>query len=282
MKQYKIRSMVIAPKDHVLVQFDFSQAESWIVAFLSNEQNMKNALMYGDIHTETAGSALFYKHTGCNHQWVKKTKTCSVCGKVVTTEMRYSGKRTNHASAYRMKGPKLATIINKDSDKPPYVTVTNREAKDYIDGWHSYYNIKGWWHEVEEQLNRNRTIITCYGRKRVFYSAWGEELFREATAHEPQSTVADHANGAIHPELGIKGGFLEVYNQFHVPGRIQIINQSHDSILNIVHKKDLDDIVPQIHKLLARPIALRGEMFTIPVDCEYGERWGEFESYKLS
>lgn len=274
--------MVVAPKDHLLVQFDFSQAESWIVAYLANEPNMKRALMFGDIHTETAGSAIFYNDVGCAHEWDKPTRTCRICGRIVSKEQRYTGKRTNHASGYRMKAPKLATVVNKDSDKPPYVTLTLKDAKKCNDGWHSYYNVKGWWAEIEEKLGRDRTIITCYGRKRVFYSIWGEELFREATAHEPQSTVADHANGKLHPELGIPGGFLEVHRRFVVPGMIQIINQSHDSILSIVHKKDLDGIAPEIHKLLARPIALRGEVFTIPVDCEIGERWGEFESYKIA
>ncbi len=273
--------MVQAPKDHLLVQFDFSQAESWIVAFLANEPNMKRALMYGDIHTETAGSAIFYSNTGCFHDWNKETKTCRVCGQSVTGEQRYAGKRVNHATGYRMKAPKLAAVINKDSDKPPYLTVTVGQAKKYSDGWHNYYNIKPWWSEIEERLNKDRTIITCYGRKRVFYGAWGEELFREATAHEPQSTVADHANGKLHPELGIPGGFLEVHKRFVRTGKIPIINQSHDSILCIVHKNDIDGIAPEIHSLLARPIVLRGETFTIPVDCEIGERWGEFEKMKI-
>lgn len=277
----KIRSMIVAPKDHLLVQFDYSQAETWIVAHLANEPNMKKALMFGDIHTETAGSAIFFADTGCFHEWNKKTKKCNLCGAEVTTSMRYTGKRVNHASAYRMKPPRMAQVINKDSDQPPYVTVTLAETKRYSEGWHSYYDIKGWWREIEDQLNRNRTLITSYGRKRVFFAPWGDELFKEATAYEPQSTVADHANGRIHPELGIPGGFNEVHRQIVTKGYGKIINQSHDSIILELHKRDVDGLIPQIHNLLQRPLVVKGEQFVIPVDCEVGERWGELEKREV-
>ena len=281
MKYIKPRSMVCAPKGHQLVQFDFSQAESWIVAFLANEPNMKKALMFGDIHLETAGSAIFYRNTGCDHKWVKATKSCSLCGATITYDQRYIGKRVNHASGYRMKAAKQAQVINKDSDKPPYVTVTVADTTEYNKGWHEHYSIKGWWDEIEQQLNRNRTMITCYNRKRVFYAAWGPELLREATAFEPQSTVADHANGKLHPELGIPGGFLEVHKRFVRTGAVKIINQCHDSIIMDAPNEIVDSLVPEVYKLLTRPIVLKGETFQIPVDCEVGERWGELEEKEI-
>lgn len=273
--------MVCAPKGHTLIQFDFSQAESWIVAFLANEANMKKALMFGDIHLETAGSAIYFRNTGCEHEWDKPSKSCKLCKAIVTTDQRYIGKRVNHASAYRMKPYKQAQVINKDSDKPPYVTVTVAQTTEYNKGWHEHYNIRPWWAEIEQQMNINRTMITCYGRKRVFYAAWGEELFKEATAFEPQSTVADHANGKLHPELGIPGGFLQVHKTFVKTGVAKIINQAHDSIILETPSNLVDTIAPEVYNMLHRPIVLRGETFSIPVDCEVGERWGELEGYKI-
>lgn len=276
MSSIKMRSMFIAPPKHQLVQFDFSQAESWVVAFLANEPNMKRALMYGDIHSETAG--VIFRNTGCEHSW--KKKLCLKCGTELLESERYSGKRVNHASAYRMKAPKLVQVINKDSDKPPYVTITAAEGKHYMETWHGYYQVKGWWADIEQKLSQTRTMITTYGRRRVFYGAWGEELFREATAFEPQSTVADHANGRTHPELGIKGGFLEVYNRFHHV--CKIVNQAHDSIILEIPSSLVDSIVPEIYFLLRRPLVIKGEQFTIPVDCEIGERWGELEKKAIA
>jgi len=269
--------MFVAPKDHYLVQFDFSQAESWIVAFLANEQNMKDALMYGDIHSQFGG--VLFHDDGCPHKW--KKKTCTVCNITISDDNRYIGKRVNHASAYRMKPPKLVAVVNKDSDKPPYVTITLSQGRSYSEKWHSFYKVKGWWTEIEEKLNRDRSLVTTYGRRRVFFAAWGDELFREATAFEPQSTVADHANGKTHPLLGIPGGFLEVYRRFVKRGFCRIVNQAHDSIIIEAKKEDIKSLVPEIHSVLQRPLIIKGEQFTIPVDAEYGERWGEMEKVKI-
>jgi hypothetical protein len=51
MPKLKIRSIIRAKPNHLLLAFDLSQAESWVVAYLANEPRMKKALMYGDINT---------------------------------------------------------------------------------------------------------------------------------------------------------------------------------------------------------------------------------------
>lgn len=282
MKKIAVRSMVRASAGNTLIAFDLSQAESWIVAFRANERNMKQALMYGDIHTETAGNALFHANTGCPHTWGIKVKgelwVCPLCELEVTKLMRYVGKRYNHASAYRMGAERAAQVINKDSDKPPYFTVTVKQSKRFSEAWHNYYNLKGWWLEIEDQLRRTRTIRTTYGRRRTFFAAWGNELFKEATAFEPQSTVADHFNGKLHPELRIPGGLWEVYKQLVKPySDHKIVNQSHDSAILEVPKQVAPDLLEPIMKLVKRPLLINNEEFTIPVDLEWGERWSEME-----
>lgn len=273
-----IRSMIQAPKGKRFIAFDLSQAESWIVAYLANEPNMKRALLYGDIHTETAGSALFYPLVGCNHEWNKETQSCTKCNRVVSKAQRYVGKRYNHASSYRMGAERAAQVINKDSDKPPYLTVTVRESKQFNAAWHDYYNLKVWWSQIEEQLGKTRTITTVYGRRRTFFNGWGPELFKEATAYEPQSTVADHFNGAVHPILRIRGGLITIYRDLVAGYRDRrIVNQSHDSALLEVPISDVDEMIPQIKQYMLRPILLNNEQFTIPVDVEVGDRYGELE-----
>lgn len=281
MKMY-IRSMICAEPGNILISCDLSQAESWIVAYLANEHNMKHALHFGDIHTETAGNALFFANTGCAHTWRVRVKgeewICLVCEHVVTKLMRYVGKRYNHASAYRMGAERAAQVINKDSDKPPYFTVTVKQSRAFSASWHGYYNLGPWWAEIEAALSETRTLRTPYGRKRTFYAAWGNELLKEATAHVPQSTVADHFNGAVHPELGIKGGLTEIRKQLVLPyPQHRIINQSHDSAILEVPRPAAHEIAERAKALLYRPLIIKDEQFTIPVDAEWGERWGEME-----
>lgn len=283
--QLKLRSMLIASPGNVLVAVDFSQAETWIVAHKANEGKMIQSLMYGDIHTETAGNALFFNRVICNghigiHTWTKCKEgfECRGCGSVVTSDMRYLGKRFNHASSYQMKYLRAAEVINKDSDKPPYISISNSQARMYSDAWTSYYNLQPWWDGIENQLRIDRTLYNCYGRRMVFNGNWSDKLCKEATAWEPQSTVADHADGAIHPQLGIPGGFLEVHKQIVVRDRAaKIVNQSHDSIVLDTPKEVASEIGERVRSILRRPCVVNDMMFTIPVDLEIGDRYGELE-----
>src|SRR5690606_10682893 len=281
-----LRSMYIAPPGKVLVAADLSQAESWIVAYLANEPSMKYLLYERDSHTDSA-AAQFYPTNSCLHKWQKKedgeTRFCTKCAIEIVKSARYIGKRYNHASAYRMKYVRAAEVINTDSDKPPFVTVTLSESKMFQERWHARYNLKNWWADIENKLANSRTLTTVYGFRRTFFSQWGEELFKEATAFEPQSTVADHFNGAIHPELGIRGGLIEIYRQLVVPYKDhKIINQSHDSCMMEVPASSGVEIGQRMMALLKRPIVIKGEEFTIPTDGEIGERWGEMEPLKAA
>lgn len=278
MKIY-IRSMICAGLGKQIIAFDLSQAESWVVAHLANEPNMKRALRDGDIHTETAGSALFYPHVGCPHVWDKNTQTCLLCSRQIIKTERYVGKRYNHASSYRMGPERAAQVINKDSDKPPYFTVTVKQSREFSKAWHNYYNLKPWWSEIEAKLSATRTLVTTYGRERTFFAAWGNELFKEATAFDPQSTVADHFNGRVHPIIQQPGGLLTIYRKLVKPyADRRIINQSHDSaMIEFPLTDSVSDLAEQIEKWMLRPMEIKGEQFTIPVDVEVGERWGELE-----
>lgn len=263
----KLRSMIVAPKGKVLIACDLSQAESWIVAYRANEPRMKHALNFGDIHRETA-LGFFPKPP-----------------ELIITEERYIGKQFNHASSYRMGPERAAEIINKKSDQPPFVTVSLTQAKEFSRKWHTLYNVKTWWSEIEEQLNQTRSITTAYGRKRHFFAAWGNELFKEATAYEPQSTVADHFNGAVHPELGIEGGLLGIYRKLIKTGsynqELKIVHQAHDSLMMECPQEVSLEVAGIMTEQLRRPLVINGEEFTIPSDCEIGERWGEMEKVKV-
>lgn len=264
-QEFKLRSMFVAPKDHVLLAWDLKQAESWCVAYFANEPTMKQELAHGDIHSHTA--AAIYHEPKEN---MKKDK-----------KKRYVGKQSNHMLAYRASPYRLVQTINKESDG--LVTVSNKEGFEISDVWHSLYRLENWWSQIEYDLDQNgRTLITPYGRVRMFFEAWGKELFKQATAHLPQSTAADHMNGAVQPELNIRGGLIEIHRQFVAPKIVKIVNTAHDSCVVEVHKSLVGDVTEPITKLIHRPLIINGEQFTIPVEVEMGERWGEMEEVKVA
>lgn len=256
--------MIVAPKGKSLVACDLSQAETWCVAWLSGDPNMKHYLLTSDIHTETA-AALFNKSIND-----------------VIVEERYIGKQNNHANSYGMGAEQQARVINKRSDQPPYVIVTNKQCIGYQASWHGLYsNIRRWHEEVKMELNKCSTLITPYGRRRVFFQQWGKELWKAAYAHIPQSTVSDHFHGCVQPELGIEGGLLKVYEDI-CTHEIKLVNDAHDSCMLEVPKDSALEIGERVRAKLRRPVVINGEEVTIPVDLEIGERWGETDKIKLN
>lgn len=283
----KIRSQFIASPGHTFIAFDLSQAETWVVAHLANEPRIKDALKNSDIHTITACAIFKPAHANCPHIWIKAndgSRYCNVCLTTISDTERYLGKRSNHGNSYRMSAGQWTRVINADSDSPPYVTVTESEAKLYRQTWLRFYpGITSWWTAIENELQaNNRKMVTPYGRERIFYENWGDSLFKEATAHVPQSTVADHAFGCVQRELGIEGGILGISRLEDVRKYGRIVNTSHDSVMLEVPTDSVHDIAPQVYAQFKRPMVVNGEQFTIPVDAEYGPRWGELEPLKLN
>src|SRR5262245_49033455 len=175
-----IRSQFKAPKDHYLISIDLSKAESWIVAYSAAEEKMKHELKFGCLHSATA-RAIFNLPAGAT----KKNKQ-------VTEEQYYLGKKSNHANSYLQGYLMYTSSVNKESDKPPYVTIDTKEGKRHHTVWNQTYNLKNWWLEIEEKLARDHYLINAYGRKLKYYGVLGHDLYKQGTAAIPQSTIADH------------------------------------------------------------------------------------------
>lgn len=265
-----LRAMYCAAPGNLLGYFDLSAAEAWIVAYLANEPNMKRMLQLGAIH-EYAACGIFGKPF--NEQAPREG---------ITSDQRYVGKRMNHSGNYRTGPFKIAEFINSEG----IITVSVADAKRFHTKWLNTYNLYPWWAEIDQKLEMNRTFVTTYGHRRRFWGISGDDLKKEATAYEPQSTVGDHMHGAIHPELGIPGGNLEIYRKIVLPskGEIRMTNTSHDSVIVEFPAQLRESIVPEIVSYLRRPIIVRGEQFTIPVDGKVGEVWDEerMEKVKLN
>lgn len=276
----KIRSMICAPKGSTLISFDLSQAESWIVAFLANERRMKQSLLFGDIHSDTSCGIFYPRNANCLHIWKKDKATgsrhCNICDVTVTDTERYLGKKNNHANSYGQSEGMLVTSINKESDKPPYITVGLSDVKPMFKAWHNYINLIGWWESIQRELGPRRQLTTPYNFTRTFYGYWGKELFKEAYAFKPQSTIADHVFGAIHPDVGISGGLLGIHRNFVERGMCKIINTAHDSfVIEYPSTTVPDDFIAAVATQFRRPLVVRNERFTIPCDAKMGERYDE-------
>lgn len=255
-RKIPLRSIIRARDGCSLISVDLSAAEAWVVAYLARDLNMQRELAGGDLH-KYAASIIFQKPTT-----------------EITKEERYVGKKGNHSLNYRTSAGKLCESINKEG----IITVSLPQTKTYFERWHSAFSVRMWWAEIDDKLRRDRTLITPYKRKRIFFGLWNDDLLKEATAYVPQSTVADHMNGAVQPELGIEGGLLTIYRDIILPSKeeIRMIQTAHDSVVLECPRPLISETSEQTVSILKRPLVVGGETFTIPVDCDiYPERWGE-------
>jgi DNA polymerase I-like protein with 3'-5' exonuclease and polymerase domains len=271
MTKLPLRSMYVAPKGKMLCAFDLSAAEAWIVAYLSNDSNMKRELDGGDLHSFSA-TGIFDIAVDLTIPGKKKYAG------LISEEQRYVGKKMNHAGNYRTGPFKIAEFINKEG----MISISVADAKRFHAKWLSTFNLQNWWSEIDYIASTTRTMQTVYGFRRKFWGIYGDDLKKEMTAFEPQSTVADHMHGAIQPEVGVRGGNLAIYEDIVLPSKGEIVmnNTAHDSVMLEVPTQLINEIVPQVISLLRRPLIIKGEQFTIPVDAEVGERWKEMEKWR--
>lgn len=271
MTKLPLRSMYVAPKGKMLCAFDLSAAEAWIVAYLSSDSNMKRELDGGDLHSFSA-TGIFDIAVDLTIPGKKKYAG------LISEEQRYVGKKMNHAGNYRTGPFKIAEFINKEG----MISISVADAKRFHAKWLGTFNLQNWWSEIDYIASTTRTMQTVYGFRRKFWGIYGDDLKKEMTAFEPQSTVADHMHGAIQPEVGVRGGNLAIYEDIVLPSKGEIVmnNTAHDSVMLEVPIQLVNEIVPQVISLLRRPLIIKGEQFTIPVDAEVGERWKEMEKWR--
>jgi len=127
-----------------------------------------------------------------------------------------------------------------------------------------YPGIRAWHKWIREQLSKNRTLVNCYGRKRVFLNRWGDELFKTAYNYIPQSTVADKIN---------REGLLLLLRD-KILNEVELLNQVHDAIyVQIPISAGFQyhaDCINIIRNSLEKPVKWRNTEFIIPVDVKIG------------
>jgi len=267
MKKLPVRSMYVSPPGKTLCAFDLSAAEAWIVAYLANDNNMKRELRDGDLHSFAACNIF---DIPVDHSIEGKAKYAHV-----PKDKRYVGKKMNHAGNYRTGPFKIAEFINKEG----IISVSVSQAKVFHAKWLNVSNLHNWWGEIDFIAASTCYMTTVYGFSRKFWGMYNDDLKKEMTAFEPQSTVADHMHGAIQKEVGQRGGNLAIFHDIIKPskGEITMTNTAHDSVMLEVPNALVSEVCEHVIQLLTRPLIVKGEEFTIPVDAEVGDRWGELE-----
>lgn len=206
------------PIGNILLDFDKAGAEWVIVAYFSQDPTMIEIVEGGrDPHTATGAmiSGTSEELVLKEHKAVGKNTDATLLEairyKLVpelfdkdyflprTMSIRQAGKKGNHGLNYD-EGIEGFCLINEVSyDEGAKVWKMYRRAYPGVGRMHKYvqHQLRGTATSAGVVINEARTLTNCFGRKCRFMDAWGPDMFRQAYAFTPQSTVVDILNKAI-------------------------------------------------------------------------------------
>lgn len=234
----EIRDIYIPDEGKILVKGDLSQAEARVVAWLAEDPLLKMAFKEGKSIHKFVCSLVF----GIPEKEVSKE-----------SEEYQLAKNMVHATNYDVSPRTFAQ----------HVGIPEKRAKEIMSTVdNTFPNIRGVFHaEAQNQLRKNRTLTNPFGRRRVFLNRWGGDLFREAYAFIPQSTVGDVINrGAIRLRECLPMG-------------AEILLQVHDELVIQCYPKDLDKVIDLFKKEVEQPILIKGDHLIIPLEISIGRNW---------
>lgn len=265
-----LRTMLIPDEGFVFIEPDLSQAEDRVVSVLARD--LKGQLIYKykiDKHRVTAGWIFdrtpdkLLNDFFDNPSFELANEINKILREKINDEERQLGKMFRHAGNYNMGKKTAASNIG----------MSELKAGKILDKFHlTNPNIRDVFHkEVIDFLNKNnRTLTNPFGRQRQFLNKWGDELFKEAFAQIPQSTVSDQLKFAM-LRIELKAPWL------------QFLQESHDSFLCQCPINKVDETLPIIKEELEQPInfdkcSLGSGELIIPCDISIGKSsWGEME-----
>lgn len=244
-----LRYLYPAPRGRVFIQPDLSQAEARYVAARSKCVRLME--LFADpsrnVHMERA-KFIFGRE-------------------VVKDSPEYVlAKSSLHASNYR-EGP------HRFSEQ---VGCTISEARRVLQASEKMYpEIQRWHEEVKHILNTTGTLRNCWGMERQCYEAAGakialgvvpDNVWKDAIAWEPQSSIPQCINRAIHELLHHREqGNLDIW--FHQHG--------HDSFLASIPEHEATEATKGvILAALRQGMRVGGVPLQIPADLAIGYNWG--------
>ena len=266
---HELLKYYIADTGTVIYSVDVSQGENRIVAYVGRIIPMIEAFENNiDVHTLTA-SLIFGKPM----DQISDEEESSDLGDGTHSE-RFWGKKANHGLNYDL-GYKTFAL---------YYEMPESEAKYIVNKYHEAYPgvRKGFHTLIQAMLKKNRMVENLFGRKRIFLDKWGPELFKQAYAQIPQSTIAD-----LIDERGLNYIY---FNEDPLFRHVKLMAQIHDSIVFSLPLslpwEDHARILLSIKKSLEAPLTFHGRDFVLPLDISIGlnmfkKEMKEFKSRKV-
>jgi len=254
------RDWIVPDRGYVFWEADASQIEARFTAWLSGDRSYCETFLNDrDVHSEHA-MALFNIGPDSVHDLIPGTEK----------SFRAAGKTVTHGWGYWMGANTLQMHVN---DAVPGMKFEFRDAERFLNTLDNLRpGVRDWRLRTVEELRRNRTLWTPYGRPRTFLGLWRagdkvpNDLHREAVAHRPQSSAADHMHGAlVKTEQS-----LTAYSS-----GAECLLYTHDAIAGQCKREYLDSTEKAVCSAIQSPTPLEweGHPMVIPANFAHGSSW---------
>ena len=238
----EIRKMFVAESEEfVLLDADYSQIELRVLAHISNDENMIQAVREGeDIHTITASQVF------------------GVEKKDVTPLMRRNAKAVNFGIVYGISDFALAQDLK----------ISVKQAKEYINGYlEKYHGVRQYMTDIVQSAKEMGFVTTLLGRRRYIpelkSQKFTERSFGERVAlNTPiQGSAADI----------IKIAMIRVYQELKEKGlRSRLILQVHDELIVQTHQDEIEIVKELMKRNMEGAMELK---VPLSVDVNQGRSW---------
>lgn len=279
----EFKKFLLADEGYLLWEIDKRQAEWIVMAYLSNDANMIQTVEEGsDTHVHTAHlmygtekELIEYEHklvgNSSDTDYISRVRSEDQILAQYTRNFprnmsaRQCGKKSNHGLNYD-EGPNRFALLNE---------IEIAEAKRIVALYHEIYpGIRGHYYQsVQRQLQKDRSLTNCFGRKVRFMDAWGHDLWKAAYSMLPQSTVVDSLNK----------GMISIYHDEWITRtlNVDVLAQVHDSVLmqvpvNVLASPEFAKLRDLAYNYVSPGITYNSKTFKIATDMKLGLNWGSF------
>jgi DNA polymerase-1 len=249
-----IRYAFIAPKDSVLMSFDYSQIELRVAALMSQDEYFINVFKDGkDVHAAVASKVFGVKEAD------------------VTSEMRRRAKVINFGILYGMGVNALRENLGCD----------RKEAQAFHDNYFLQFpTIREYLASVVEFAKTNGYTETLFGRRRYFHAIKSKIPFMRAMAERMAVNAPLQGTAADIMKIGMKQAVDEL-KKAGLSDHARLTMQIHDELIfevdkgyeekvSKVVKHAMEDVIPKEFLRSKNPVPLE-------VMANSGNNWGELK-----
>lgn len=274
------RDMFIADKGFFFFDPDYSQSDSWFVAFESQDPDyMRNVQDERDTHCLHAE-----KFFGIPYDEVFKghLEEADWCEDPIEG-VRQNTKRITHGASYRMGGYTLYQLMGFEAviataRKMGYNNAhlwPQKQLVSFCDAllgtfFKMYGRLPDWFNDIAISAVQQGNKATCYGGYTRFF--FGDILDdqavqRELSAFYGQGGTGGNVNRTLRT-LFYNSDLRDLGVKFHL--------QVHDDLLfGIPFDSQYHDICKYILTVMQEPVTIHGRTFSVPTDAKCGLSWGK-------